>query len=64
MSDKSINQFLGCSGVVDTITATEDIFSDDTYFSYENGDTSKKVVIRLRGVLSDFIQKSRFNFCR
>jgi hypothetical protein len=61
-SDKSINQFLGCSGVVDNITATEDIFSDDTYFSYENGDTSKKVVITLRGVLSDFIQKSKSIF--
>ena len=57
-SDKSVNQFLGCSGVGNTITSEEDIFSDDTYFSYENGDVSKKVVLRLRGVLSDFIQKS------
>ena len=57
-SDKSVNQFLGCSGIVDNITITEDIFSDNTYFSYENGDTSKKVVLKLNGVLSDFIQKS------
>jgi len=56
--DKSINQFLGCSGVVDTITATDNIFSDDTYFSYEDGDVTKKVVLRLTGVLSNFVQKS------
>ena len=56
--DKSINQFLGCSGVVDTITATDSIFSDDTYFSYEGGDTTKKVTLRLTGVLSNFVQKS------
>ena len=41
--DKSINQFLGCSGVVDTIAATDNIFSDDTYFSYEDGDVTKKL---------------------
>ena len=57
-SDKSINQFLGCSGVTGIITATDNIFSDDTYFSYENGDTTKKVVLKLSGILSDFIQKS------
>ena len=56
--DKSINQFLGCSGVVDTITATDNIFSDDTYFSYEDGDVTKQVVLRLTGVLSNFVQKS------
>jgi len=56
--DKSINQFLGCSGVVGVITATDNIFSDDTYFSYEDGDITKKVVLRLTGVLSNFVQKS------
>ena len=56
--DKSINQFLGCSGVVDNITATDNIFSDDTYFSYEDGDITKKVVLRLTGILSNFVQKS------
>ena len=56
-SDKSINQFLGCSGVTSDIIATDNIHSDDTYFSYEDGDISKKVVLRLTGVLSDFVQK-------
>lgn len=58
-SDKSINQFLGCSGVTSDIIATDNIHSDDTYFSYEDGDISKKVVLRLTGVLSDFVQKSK-----
>lgn len=57
-SDKSVNQFLGCSGITSSITATDNIHSDDTYFAYENGDTAKKVVLRLTGVLSDFVQKS------
>ena len=58
-SDKSINQFLGCSGVTSDITATDNIHSDDTYFAYEDGDITKKVVLRLTGVLSDFVQKSK-----
>ena len=58
-SDKSINQFLGCSGITENISSTDNIFSDDTYFSYENGNTDNKVVIRLTGVLSDFVQRSK-----
>ena len=57
-SDKNVNQFLGCSGITDAITATDNIHSDDTYFAYEDGDTTKKVVLRLTGVLSNFVQKS------
>ena len=58
-SDKSINQFLGCSGIDEDISATDNVFSEDTYFSYENGKTENKVVLRLTGVLSDFVQKSK-----
>ena len=57
-SDKSINQFLGCSGITRDISATDNVFSDDTYFSYESG-TDNKVVLRLTGVLSDFVQRSK-----
>ena len=57
-SDKSINQFLGCSGITEDISATDNVFSDDTYFSYESG-TDNKVVLRLTGVLSDFVQRSK-----
>ena len=59
-SDKSINQFLGCSGIEENIVATDNIFSDDTYFSYENGNVENKVVLRLTGVLSNFVQRSNF----
>jgi hypothetical protein len=53
-SDKNINQFLGCEGVTSEINPTDNVFSlDETYFGYENGDTSKKVELRLTGVISD-----------
>ena len=58
-TNKSINQFLECSGITNDINATDNIHSDDTYFAYEDGDTTKKVVLRLTGVLSNFVQKSK-----
>jgi hypothetical protein len=51
---KTINQFLGCSGVVSGISTASAIYSEDTYYGYENGDLSKKVEIKLVGVISDF----------
>jgi len=60
-TDKSINQFLNCSGIENTILPTDDITSStETYYAYENGDTSKKVELRLTGVISDFIAKSEY----
>jgi hypothetical protein len=58
-TDKSVNQFLGCSGVVETIEKTENVYSsDEIYYGYEDGDLSKKIEFRLTGVLSDFVQQS------
>jgi hypothetical protein len=57
-TSKSINQFFGCSGVSAQISATDGLRSDETYFGYEDGDTSKKVEVSLTGVLSDFTQIS------
>ena len=62
-SDKSINQFIGCewtssSGINDEISPTDDIRSDEIYYGFEDGDTSKRVELRLTGVLSDFEQVS------
>ena len=57
-TNKSINQFFGCSGISSAISETDSIRSDESYFGYENGDTSKKVEISLLGVLSDFTQIS------
>jgi hypothetical protein len=60
-TDKSINQFLNCSGIENTILPTDDITSStETYYAYENGDTSKKIELRLTGVISDFIAKSEY----
>jgi len=58
-TDKSINQFFGCSGINNPISSTDNIRSDDdTYFGYESGDTTRKVEFRLTGVLSEFEQVS------
>jgi len=56
---KSINQFLNCSGITESIAKNSLVRSNDTYFGYENGDTSKKVEFRILGVLSDFSSSSK-----
>jgi hypothetical protein len=57
-TSKSINQFFGCVGITSVILSTDNIRSDEIYFGYENGDLSKKVELRLAGVLSKFVQVS------
>ncbi|MEY3470024.1 MAG: Prochlorococcus phage, partial [Actinomycetota bacterium] len=56
-TDKSINQFFGCSGIVSNIETSSIIYSEDTYYGYEDGDLSKKVEFRLTGVLSNYESK-------
>lgn len=53
-TSKSINQFFGCTGIGETVAKTGIVRSDETYYGYENGDTTKKVELRLTGVLSNF----------
>jgi len=53
-SSKSVNQFLGCQGVTVGIGTADEIRTDEVFVGYENGDLTKKVEIRLGGVLSDF----------
>ena len=55
---KTVNQFLGCSGVDTAIDVKDEIRTSEVFVGYENGDTSKKVEIRLTGVISDFELKS------
>ena len=55
---KSINQFFGCSGISSIISSASNVRSNDTYFAYENGDTSKKVELIILGVIGDFEQLS------
>jgi len=53
-TDKTVNQFLNCTGITSDISTTDDIRSDEIYFGYENGDITKKVELRITGVLSNF----------
>ena len=53
---KSVNQFFGCSGISNSISPTDNVRSQDTYFAYENGDTTKKVELIFFGVLDDLVQ--------
>jgi hypothetical protein len=57
-TSKSINQFFGCIGITSTISSTDDIRSDEIYYGYEDGDITKKVELRITGILSNFVQVS------
>jgi hypothetical protein len=57
-TSKSINQFFGCIGITSTISSTDNVRSDEIYYGYEDGDLTKKVELRLTGVLSQFVQVS------
>jgi len=59
-TDKTINQFLGCSNVEYAITTADDIRSDEIYYGYEDNDLTKKVEIRITGVISDFTNLNDF----
>ena len=59
-TSKSINQFFGCTGITYKISLSDNIRSDEIYYGYEDGDTTKKVELRLTGVLSKFKQISEF----
>ena len=54
-TDKTINQFLNCSGIDNPINLGDDILADDKIFGYENGDLTKKVELRITGVVDKFI---------
>lgn len=59
--DKSINQFFGCSGITSAITPGTLAYSQtDTIYGYEDGDTSKRVDLRITGVMSDIEDKDQY----
>ena len=57
-TNKSVNQFFNCTGITHKISLSDDIRSDEIYYGYEDGDTTKKVELRLTGVLSKLVQVS------
>ena len=42
-TDKTINQFLNCTGIGVSIRSTDDLRSDEFIFGYEDGDLTKRV---------------------
>ncbi len=54
-TSKSINQFFGCSGVSVGIGTADDIRDNETIFGFENGDLTKRVDLRITGVLSELV---------
>ena len=57
-TSKSVNQFFGCAGITTAVAKSSNIRSNDTYFSYENGDTSKKVELLILGVINELNEES------
>ena len=54
-TSKTINQFFGCTGISVGINTADNIRANETIFGYENGDLSKKVELRITGVVDDLI---------
>ena len=54
-TSKSINQFFGCSGIGVGIGTADNIRDNETIFGYENGDLSKRIDLRITGVLSELV---------
>jgi len=53
-TSKSINQFFNCSGITVGIATASTVRSDEIYYGYEGGDVTKKVELRITGVLSGY----------
>ena len=54
-TSKSINQFFGCTGIGVGIHTADSVRSDEYIFGYEDGDLSKRVDLRITGVLSELV---------
>ena len=54
-TSKSVNQFFGCTGINEPIQITDNIRSNDNIFGYENGDLTKKIELRITGVLNELV---------
>ena len=63
-TSKTLNQFFGCTGIGVQIDTADDIRSDETIFGYENGNLSKRVDLRITGVLSELVTVSDVRLVR
>ena len=55
-TDKTVNQFLNCTGINEAISQGDLAYLDQIYFGYENGDVNKKVELVFFTTLSQFVQ--------
>lgn len=61
-TSKSVNQFFGCTGITNTISPKDLVYSKtDTIYGYEDGDPSKRVDLRITGVMSDIENKDSYD---
>lgn len=61
-TDKSINQFYGCTNIVENISAGSDIRSEKNVYGYENGDSSKKIELTVLSSLSNLENIDDLNY--
>jgi len=66
-TSKSVNQFFGCStsgnsSIGISIPTQSIVRTSEIYFGYENGDTSKKVELRITGVVKDLTISNKFQY--
>ena len=61
-SDKSINQFYGCTNVLENILAGSDIRSEKVIYGYENGDSTKKIELTVQASLSNLENIDDLNY--
>ncbi|MEC8551511.1 MAG: hypothetical protein VXY93_13530, partial [Pseudomonadota bacterium] len=63
-TSKSINQFFGCTGVERIINTADNIRKNESIFGYENGELSKRIDLRVTGVLSELEIIDELNLAR
>ena len=52
-TDKTVTQFLGCSGITDAIGPRTEVLQDLVVYAFEDNDLTKPVTFNITGVLSD-----------
>ena len=60
-TDKTINQFLNCTGINSPISQGDLVHDNEIYYGYENGDLNKKVEMVFFTTLNNFVQKNVVN---